>query len=257
VEFQAVRSFPYVAATPEMFVRIVVRMPAFLDANEFIGIFLLAGANGSALAMGKTLGNDHFAVGNSGFVYSDIPVLTNTTYHLVGVTDFDQSRVALWVNPDASDFYDPATGANSADVTTVISTGTMDRISIWGTESGTAFDDLVLGDTPESVGLLSNGATAVAEWPLGPASPAGWAVSSPNPCRDTARIQFRLPAAGFATLAVFDVHGRLVEETPLGLCTTSTTEHVWNARTAPAGVYFYEVRVAGARPVPGKLTIAR
>jgi hypothetical protein len=72
--------------------------------------------------------------------------------------------------------------------------------------------------------------------------------SSPNPFRDTARIQYQLPESGAVAIDVYDVAGRHVvslldEEMPAGY-----HEAVWNGTNnagaqVPTGVYFYKVRL--------------
>jgi hypothetical protein len=72
--------------------------------------------------------------------------------------------------------------------------------------------------------------------------------SSPNPFRDTARIQFQLPTSGAVAIDVYDVSGRHVislmdDQRPAGY-----HDVVWDGRNSagsqvPAGVYFYRVRL--------------
>jgi subtilisin family serine protease len=80
------------------------------------------------------------------------------------------------------------------------------------------------------------------------APPAGIGVvvaNYPNPFNPGTRIRFRLDRPGTATLAVYDVNGRLVEtlvdaRLPAGEHTT-----VWSAPEAASGVYFGRLEAGG------------
>jgi outer membrane protein assembly factor BamB len=84
---------------------------------------------------------------------------------------------------------------------------------------------------------------------------------SPNPCRESARIDFALPAAGPACLAVFDSNGRRVRslldgEAPAGSRSLRWDGRDEDGRALPSGVYF--LRLAQGREVwQGRVVIAR
>lgn len=155
------RFFSNPATTPELFLSVDVRTPADLQLDDSIGLFLFEGANFTSLTMGKPQGMPDWEVGGSNPVPSGINVLPNTTYHLVGVYDIDNARVALWVNPDASDFYNPTTGANSADAMVGASPGhingfyTASYRPFVGQLAGVVFDNFVIANAPADVDLLA------------------------------------------------------------------------------------------------------
>jgi uncharacterized repeat protein (TIGR01451 family) len=106
-----------------------------------------------------------------------------------------------------------------------------------------AWGPALRGEEPEGLdGLISGEKQDVDQLP----TEVAVSQSSPNPFRDTARIQFQLPTSGAVTIDVYDVAGRHVtslmdEEKPAGY-----HEAVWNGRNSagtpvPAGVYFYRV----------------
>jgi hypothetical protein len=72
---------------------------------------------------------------------------------------------------------------------------------------------------------------------------------APNPSRGSARIQFRLGAAGPVDARIYGVDGRLVRSLHAGALAAGVRELVWDGRDeagrpAPAGVYFVRVRTA-------------
>lgn len=256
-QFYAVRDFENPYSTMEMFVSLEIRTPATVEEEDYFMVEFLGGVNHVSLQMGKTVGDARFAGGNAGFAFTDIPVLATTTYRLVGVYDLDQSLVSIWVNPDPSDYYVPNGGASSADASGNFNLHEfIQRVAVTSNLFDMTFDDVLVGDTPESVGLQSSNPTDAAEIASHAVGEAA-TTSSPNPCRDMTRFHFNLSVGGVASLAMFDVNGRLVEEAALGVRAAGVSEHAWSAAHTPAGVYFYEIRVDGARPVKGKLVVAR
>jgi len=65
----------------------------------------------------------------------------------------------------------------------------------------------------------------------------------PNPFNPVTRIQYVMPVAGFADLAIFDVRGRLVETlvSKRQLAGEHTVE--WRANHVASGIYFYRLTV--------------
>lgn len=90
-----------------------------------------------------------------------------------------------------------------------------------------------------------------------PAPPAPLALAAPwpNPARAGATLRFTLPSAGEATLALYDVGGRLVRTLASGRHAAGEHAVRWDGRdaagrAAPAGVYFARLAAAeGARTV--------
>ena len=83
----------------------------------------------------------------------------------------------------------------------------------------------------------------------------------PNPARSETTFAFTLPAAGEATLEVFDAAGRKVKTLYAGGAPAGDTEVVWNladdaGRPLAPGVYVYRLR-AGGETVSRKLVMAR
>ena len=99
--------------------------------------------------------------------------------------------------------------------------------------------------------FLTWGATLGAPGPV-----AGTAVelapAVPNPARAGVSIEFTLPRTSAATLRVYDISGRLVSTLLAGPQPAGTRSLRWDGReasgaTAPAGLYFYELRVGNHR----------
>ena len=155
------RFFANPAATPELFLSVDIRIPADIAIDDSIGLYLYTGANFTSLAMGKPQGAAEFQVGVSTFVSTGVAVSPNTAYHLVGVYDIDNSRLAMWVNPDASDYYNPTTGATTADAVIPANPGHIDSFYVAtnrpfvGQLAGVALDNFVIANTPQDVGLLA------------------------------------------------------------------------------------------------------
>lgn len=155
------RNFSNPAATPQLFLSVDIQIPADIALEDSIGLYLYTGANFTSLAMGKPQGAAEFQVGVSSFVSTGIVVAPNTSYHLIGMYDIANSRIAMWVNPNASDYYNPTTGANSADAWTGANPGHIGSFYTAsyrpgvGQPAGVAFDNFVIANAPSDVGLLS------------------------------------------------------------------------------------------------------
>ncbi|MCW1884921.1 thrombospondin type 3 repeat-containing protein [Luteolibacter flavescens] len=75
------------------------------------------------------------------------------THTFVALLDFDYDRIALWVDPSATDYYDPVNGSHSADAVgsfTGNNWSTAVRLASGGV---TTFDDLSVALDPVSAGL--------------------------------------------------------------------------------------------------------
>ncbi len=157
-EQAANRIFDNPGSTPEMFVAFDLRTPASWASNDYAALGLQEGVNLQNIALGKWPGGDELLVANGGSATTGIAIQPNTIYHLIGSYDLDNHVISLWVNPDASDYYDPTTAATSADAFVGdLGYGHMSRlVFVTNKLGGFAFDNIVLGDTPEDVGLLSS-----------------------------------------------------------------------------------------------------
>jgi hypothetical protein len=125
--------------------------------------------NTNLLTFGKRAGSNKFQIGNGAFGSSSFDILPDTTYHLIGAYDIrhvpngDPDRISLWINPDASDYYNVLTGDSSADVSRddLVSSHAPSLFFTTNTVSGYKIDNLVISNMAEGVGL--NRTTAVPE----------------------------------------------------------------------------------------------
>jgi hypothetical protein len=86
----------------------------------------------------------------------------------------------------------------------------------------------------------------------------GIAPVRPNPSRGAALLDFALPTAGVARLAVFDISGRLVREVANQVLPAGRHSARWDGRDmagreAPAGVYVVKLSLEGQGSVSEKL----
>jgi len=77
-------------------------------------------------------------------------------------------------------------------------------------------------------------------------------ASFPNPASSESRITYSVPAAGSASLRLFDVTGREVRTLLDGIVQAGPHEAIWDGRDnqgqrLPAGAYFYELNAGGQR----------
>jgi hypothetical protein len=75
------------------------------------------------------------------------------------------------------------------------------------------------------------------------------AQSRPNPARGVARVAFSLPAAGAATLTVYDLAGRKVAAVAVPDCPAGENEVVVDLWALSPGVYAYRLEAGGATAV--------
>jgi hypothetical protein len=83
----------------------------------------------------------------------------------------------------------------------------------------------------------------------------------PNPMRSRTAIRYVLPKPGAATLAVFDVNGRLVRELASGVQAAGEHAIEWDGRDVngvetASGVYFYNLVTPG-ETLKRKLVVVR
>ena len=66
-------------------------------------------------------------------------------------------------------------------------------------------------------------------------------LNKPNPVANTATISFSVPKATDVSLKVYDATGRVVSTLVNGKVDAGTHTASWDAKDAPAGVYFYRL----------------
>lgn len=90
------------------------------------------------------------------------------------------------------------------------------------------------------------------------ATPVGFDIESvhPNPFNPTTTVRFALPAAGEATLGVYDLLGRRVAYEELGTLTAGSHEHRLDLSASASGLYFVRVESAG-RVATAKALLAK
>jgi hypothetical protein len=122
--------------------------------SDYFALSLTVGANTTVLLVGKGTASDNFGVGVSGLTLSGITAAPGTTYSIVAGVVLPHGPIPgmqlLWVNPDGSDFYNTATGANSADAVAFepvfFNAAT---VYLYSNLAGVGFDDLILCDAIE------------------------------------------------------------------------------------------------------------
>ena len=83
------------------------------------------------------------------------------TQTLVALFDAEFDQIAIWVNPQADDFYDPATGASSADGKATFDFAASSFSTVYGVglirnlNTAIGFDNLVIGTNANDIGLIS------------------------------------------------------------------------------------------------------
>ena len=134
-------------------------------SNDSIGNRVLIGAG--------ALNEDLFSMiveenlhGGSGVLIAETTVgsLSNDGEHtLIGLLDFEFGQIAIWVDPDESDFYNPNTGNNSAEVAitwlqpAIELSNFVSYSLIRNVDDDVRFDNLIIANDPLSVGLLVQG----------------------------------------------------------------------------------------------------
>lgn len=124
-----------------------------ISSYDFGGERIFFGVPGAG-ADTDTIGIDESGVGNT---LGTASLTDGQTYTMVAVVDFDNDLVGLFVDPDASsDFWNPATGSNSADVTREYTGTNWSTAARLGSGGEATWDNLTiaLGD-PTDVGLLA------------------------------------------------------------------------------------------------------
>lgn len=110
--------------------------------------------------VGQTTETRFFGVAAPGFgadSLSTIPILAGVTYTVVGMVDFDNDLLGLWVNPDQSDTaasFDVSKAYNGSNWSTALRLGSGTEVTWDDMAVGTAFADVVAVPEPSS-SLLS------------------------------------------------------------------------------------------------------
>lgn len=96
-------------------------------------------------------------------------------------------------------------------------------------------------------GLWRRPVGSVAVDPRGGPVRLGFALAGSQPVGDRARLRFALPKASDATIALYDVHGRMVGDRITGSWPAGAQEVSIDARRLPPGVYSALLTSAGLR----------
>ena len=83
----------------------------------------------------------------------DIYLTDGQTYRLVAVLDYDNDLLGLFVDPDGSDYWNPVTGENSADVTQEYTSGYWSTAVRFGSGHPVTWDNLTVATDPRDVGI--------------------------------------------------------------------------------------------------------
>lgn len=256
IQSQAVRGFSNPQSNNQVFVAFDLTAPPALQPNDWFLVYFTVGVNSASLVLGISGPDNRFGVGVGGTSYTTITAQPGTQYHVVGAYDLNYNRDCIWVNPDVSDWYDPATGNSSADATlTSILAGHSETVYAETIFHGSVFDNLTIANAPADVGLQSVVPTAV----LAGAEHvgAGRTSSFPNPCSTQARVSFELSRGGRSTMSVWDVRGRRVDTVDLGYRPSGSSEFLWDARGVPPGTYFYRIDSEASPSAAGKCIVQR
>jgi hypothetical protein len=99
-----------------------------------------------------TIGIEVLNTAENGITSGTINLVDDTTYTLVCVLDFTNDKVAMFVDPDGTDYW-TASGNNSADVVRAFPNGNWSSDVRLASGGDTTWDDLVVGTTAADVGL--------------------------------------------------------------------------------------------------------
>ncbi len=137
-----------IPGTGQAFFRIQVTTG--VDQPDYFGLSSFDFGN-ERVFFGRTYQNN-FGIdvsGSGAFPTGTLPA-PNTTYTITGVIDFTNDKVAFFLDPDGSDFYNASNGTNSADVETAYTSNNFSsRIRLQGGDgppgSTVAWDNLTVG----------------------------------------------------------------------------------------------------------------
>lgn len=118
----------------------------FNDERLFFGI----PAQGAAT---DTVGID----GSGPAAMGTIQLADNVTYTLVAVIDYDHDLVGMFINPGPEDFWNPANGSNSADLTRAYTGNHWSTAVRLASDGQTTWDEMFVSLDPRAVGLRTIG----------------------------------------------------------------------------------------------------
>ena len=193
----------------------------------------------------------HADIGNVVFTSANIGYTCGLSGGLLSynATSFDTLRTGFHPSPVAG-----GTLAIDQDTLYVARTGklvfyaaeTLDSLGQFPLKPGTAYPALAVYN-----GQIAAGAKEQER-------PSGFALEQnyPNPFNPSTTIRFRIPSAGYVSLAVFDALGREVATLVDGQLHAGSYEIAWNAGNAASGVYLCRLQTNGSRAVR-KLLLVR
>ncbi len=115
------------------------------------------------------------------------------------------------------------------------------------------FTSLMAGDTGPALDSVFVALVSTSGVPVEPNAGVALSPPSPNPSRQLSRVTFTLDEAAPVRLSVLDVAGREVARLAEGTYAAGNHEAGWDGRgpggTAPAGLYFFALRVNGQKPL--------
>jgi len=165
----------------------------------------------------------------------------NTVMYMI---DTDDDQLPNYKLDFGAPDYDPGSGAvrpeDSADITIVgglldCPNSPLDYVIVY------EINGLFWRTPGDTVGLGALILDASEETPAPLASEYLMATNYPNPFNPVTTIEFTIPAAGKATLAIYDITGREVTTLLSGEMTAGKHATEWNGLTAPSGIYFYRL----------------
>lgn len=165
------RPFVNPAATNTLFIRFELTVGSYA-LDDYLGAQLYTGVNNNILLWAKLPGGNEIGVGNSGLVSTGITLAPSATTTLVAAYFITPGpatdQLMIWVSPDVSDYFDPLTGASSADATSFeLVAFHAAAITLFAEQAGVAFDNLLISDDPAGVGLSVPEPATIASLALG------------------------------------------------------------------------------------------
>ena len=152
------------------------------------------------------------------WTHSPSDVYTYNVYRL----NSDDSRTFLWATPNNACFVPEITRPLTEDQTTILVEAVSPEFG-FSTASGTTV-------TWETTGIEGG-------------SPYALSLRNPssNPVRGTVAIRYSIPSAGQASLRIFDLSGRMVQELLDSEIPGGEFSVDWNTGNLPSGVYMYRL----------------
>ncbi|MBN8569999.1 MAG: S8 family peptidase [Ignavibacteria bacterium] len=117
--------------------------------------------------------------------------------------------------------------------------------NILGSYKSLSKEERIKQQTNDMLHLLGNGLSKEADKPgLETVSSFSLSQNYPNPFNPTTNIKFALPKAGFVSLKVFDVTGRMIKELVSEFKETGNYSVVFDGAGISSGVYFYKLETS-------------